>query len=98
MKNHLFKWSILALLLGFACTNNSKKDMNPLLIDYSTPFQVPPFNDIKLEHYKPAFDEGIKLQKAEVAAIADSKEAPTFENTILALEESGKVLDKVATV
>ena len=72
--------------------------MNPLLIDYSTPFQVPPFNDIKLEHYKPAFDEGIKLQKAEVAAIADSKEAPTFENTILALEESGKVLDKVATV
>jgi len=98
MKNHLFKWSILALLLGFACTNNSKKDMNPLLIDYSTPFQVPPFNDIKLEHYKPAFDEGMKLHKAEIAAITESKEAPTFENTILALEESGKVLDRVATV
>jgi len=98
MKNHLFKWSILALLLGFACTNNSKKDMNPLLIDYSTPFHVPPFNDIKLEHYKPAFDEGMKLHKAEIAAITESKEAPTFENTILALEESGKVLDRVATV
>ena len=59
---------------------------NPLLTEFNTPFGVPPFDAIRTTHYDPAFQQGIKDQLAEVAAIASSTEAPTFGNTIEALE------------
>lgn len=70
---------------------------NPFFEKYKTPFETPPFNKIKTEHYEPAFEEGIKQLKAEIDAIADNTEKPTFENTIIALERSGKLLERVGS-
>jgi peptidyl-dipeptidase Dcp len=71
---------------------------NPFFSEYKTPFQVPPFNEIKLEHYMPATEEGIKQQIAEIKAITDNKEEATFDNTILALDKSGDLLTNVGNV
>ena len=71
---------------------------NPFLSTYKTPFGVPPFHLIKNEHYKPAIMEGMASQKKEVDAIVNNKSIPTFENTIVALENTGELLDKVTTV
>jgi peptidyl-dipeptidase Dcp len=70
---------------------------NPFFSTYTTPFGVPPFTQIKNEHFEPAFVEGMKQQASEIAAITAQKEAPTFANTILALENSGDLLDRVGT-
>ncbi len=75
-----------------ACTNQ-----NPLLTDENTPYGVPAFDKYKLEHYMPAFKEAISQQKAEVDAIVNNPEAPTFENTIVALDRTGSLLDKVSS-
>ncbi|MCC8143618.1 MAG: M3 family metallopeptidase [Tannerellaceae bacterium] len=71
---------------------------NPLLEKFNTPFHTPPFDKIKTIHYEPAFVESIKIQEAEVQAIASNPEAPTFENTIVALERSGELLEQVSSV
>lgn len=71
---------------------------NPFFSTYTTPFGVPPFAQIKNEHFEPAFIEGMKQQAAEIAAITAQKEAPTFANTIVAMENSGDLLDRVGTV
>ena len=89
---------IVALaFMTIACNTNKeqKKEMNnPFFSEYTTSFQVPPFNEIKLEHYMPAIEEGIKEQEAEIKAIIDNKEEATFENTIHALDQSGLLIDK----
>jgi peptidyl-dipeptidase Dcp len=71
---------------------------NPLLEKWDTPFQTPPFNSIRSEHFLPAFQEGMKEELAEVDAIAGNPDAPTFINTIAALEKSGKLLERVSRV
>lgn len=71
---------------------------NPLLAAYNTPYEVPPFHLIKNEHFKPALLEGIKIHQQEIDAIANNPAKPTFDNTILALENSGQLLNRVATV
>jgi peptidyl-dipeptidase Dcp len=70
---------------------------NPLLATYDTPYQVPPFDLIKNHHYKPAILEAINIHQKEIDAIANSKDKPTFENTILALENSGSLLNRINT-
>ncbi len=67
---------------------------NPFMKKSELQYQAPEFNKIKDEHFKPAFDYGIKVQEAEVENIANNPAAPTFENTILALENSGEVLKR----
>lgn len=71
---------------------------NPFFTEYTTPHGVPPFDQIKVEHYKPAFLQGMDEQKKEIEAILNQKEEPTFENTIVALDQSGKLLRKVSSV
>ena len=71
---------------------------NPFLSPSPLPYQLPPFADIRDEHYRPAFEQGFAEQLAEVEAIASSPDEPTFENTMLALERSGQVLQRVAEV
>ncbi len=71
---------------------------NPLLTESTLPYYLPPFDLIKEEHYTPAFEEGMAQQLKEVAAIADNAEAPTFENTIVALERSGQLLNRVDAI
>ncbi len=70
---------------------------NPLLRKYKTPFETPPFDIIKTEHYEPAFDTAIKELEKEINAIVSNKEFPTFQNTIVALERSGLLLNKVSS-
>ena len=77
-----------------ACTQNK----NPFLQEWDTPYGIPPFDKIQLSDYIPAVKEGIKQQKAELDAILNNQEAPTFENTIAAYELSGDILDKVSNV
>ena len=71
---------------------------NPFFGKYKTPHETAPFNEIKLEHYMPAFEEGIRQNQLEIAAIVKNRAVPTFENTIEALENSGKLLDRVSSV
>ena len=71
---------------------------NPLLEQPNTPYGVPAFDQIKLEHYLPAFEKAIEEQKAEVDAIANNEAEPTFENTIVALDRTGLLLDRVVGV
>ena len=94
--------SLIALALILNACNTAKevkKDMNnPFFKEYTTPFQVPPFNEIKLEHYMPAVDAGIADQIAEIKAITDNKEEANFNNTILAFDLSGDLLNNVGNV
>src|SRR6201994_2548593 len=71
---------------------------NPLLSDWRADFGLPPFGDITPAHFRPAFDKALAANRAEIDAIAAETAAPTFENTIAALERSGRDLDKVANV
>jgi peptidyl-dipeptidase Dcp len=86
-----------------ACVSSEKKSGgdsmdNPFLSEYTTPYGVPPFDKIKLEHYKPAFLQGMEEQVKEVDAIIKQTEVPTFENTIVALDRSGELLMKARIV
>lgn len=71
---------------------------NPLLQEFDTPFGVPPFEIIEFDHYLPAFREGIAAHNEEIKSITENQEDPDFENTILALENSGELLDQVQYV
>ncbi|MBO4249752.1 MAG: M3 family metallopeptidase [Paludibacteraceae bacterium] len=71
---------------------------NPLLDQPNTPYGVPAFDQVKLEHYMPAFEKAIAEQKAEIDAIANNEAEPTFENTVVALDRSGMLLDRVVGV
>jgi peptidyl-dipeptidase Dcp len=72
--------------------------VNPFYVSWKTPYGLPPFEQIKSEHYGPAFEKAISDQKAEIAAIANNSEPASFANTIEALEYSGKLLTKVSNV
>ena len=78
--------------------NSNAESNNPFLQSYNTPFEVPPFDKIKDEHYKPAILEGIKQQQAEIEAIIDNTDSPTWDNTILAMEISGDLLKRATNV
>ncbi len=71
---------------------------NPFFSNWNTPFEIPPFNLIKDAHFGPAFDAAFKQSRAAVDAVADTKDAPTFANTIEALERADPLMDKVAGV
>ena len=71
---------------------------NPLLQPWTTPFEAPPFESIAPEHFRPAFDEALARHRAEIVAIEENPDEPTFENTIAAMELAGKALQKVSAV
>ena len=81
-----------------AKTETAAEAGNPFFKAWGTPFETPDFAKVKEAHYLPAFEEGIAQHKAEVAAIANRGEAPTFDNTIVALERTGKLLTRVSGV
>jgi peptidyl-dipeptidase Dcp len=94
--------TIAAIGLMAAACNQSGKNMNdaanPFFSEYTTPFQVPPFNEINDEHYLPAFEKGIAMHKEEIEEIINNPVEPDFENTIAALDRSGEQLRKVQYV
>ena len=99
MKKIMMTVAIAAILGGCASQQKSgDASGNPLLSEYTTPYQVPPFDQIKVEHYKPAFLKGMEEEMKEIEAIVNNPEAPNFENTIVALDQSGELYRKVRTV
>ncbi len=83
---------------GQSSGKNGASGKNPLLQTWTTPFEVPPFDKIDVAHFRPAFDAAFEANIAEIEAIAKSKDKPTFDNTIKALERAGKLLQKVSSV
>ncbi|MFA5728661.1 MAG: peptidase M3, partial [Candidatus Neomarinimicrobiota bacterium] len=79
---------IVFLLFGILMllTSCGQKSKNPFFSQYGTPFETPAFHKIKVEHYLPAFKAGIEQDSLEIAAIAGNPDAPTFENTLEALD------------
>lgn len=92
MKKIVFLSMMLVSLMAYSKTEN------PLLVEQDTPFGVPAFDKVKIEHYMPAFKQAIAENEAEIAAIVNNPDAPTFANTIEALDRSGELLDKVVGV
>lgn len=86
------------VLLASSCGSEKKAGENPFFTEWNTPFGVPPFDKIKPEHFKPAVEEGMRLENEEIQAIIDNTEAPSFENVILAYDNSGEFLGRVTTV
>ncbi len=101
MKKPIINLFVLAFVL-FSCTSQKKEITvnmeNPFFKEWTTTFGVPPFDEIKVEHFVPAITEGISQNQAEIDAIIANTEEPNFENTILALDKSGQLLDKVQGV
>ena len=91
---------ITVLLFIVSCQQKSKMDpnINPFFQEWNTPYEVPPFLDIKDEHYMPAYQQGMKENLEEIDLIVNNPEAPTFANTIEELERTGKLLSKVGRV
>ncbi len=85
-------------MLLFPGCNPEKKTENPFFSEYQTPFQVPPFDKIDTSDYMPAFMKGIAQHNAEIDSIIQNQASPDFENTILALDKSGKLLTRVSKV
>ena len=97
-----FNPALIFILAIFVSCNSTKETntamQNPFFSTYETPFEVPPFEQIKIEHFLPAVEEGIKQQQVEIEAITNNTEAPDFNNTILAFDQSGELLSRVTTV
>jgi len=102
MKKYFASVLAASMIFSTSCTKNGPENQdaatsdNPFFTEWNTQFNVPPFDEIKVEHYRPALDSGFKQHLAEIDVIANSTEEPTFENTILAMENSGILLNKVA--
>lgn len=98
MRSKIFIMMLISLMTFASCKEEVKKKENPFFTEYNTPFGVPPFDQIDTTDYMPAFVEGMKQHNAELDAIINNADAPTFDNTILAYDKSGKLLEKVSLV
>lgn len=81
-----------------ACSQQSTESENPFFSEFQSPYGAPDFDRIQLADYEPAFLKGIEQQNQEIKAIVENPEAPTFENTIVALDNSGEILSRVSGV
>ncbi|MDR0537558.1 MAG: M3 family metallopeptidase [Tannerellaceae bacterium] len=103
MKRQLLT-AITAITILSSCSSSPKKDTdegdtaNPLLKEFSTPFAVPPFDKIKVSDYKPAIMQGLKEGEEDINAIISQSEEPTFENTIVALDDAGHLLSATMSI
>lgn len=100
MKRFLCLFALaIVFMTNFSCSNGVIVAENPFFEQkWDTPYSTPPFDRIKTEHFKPAFERGMSLHNEEIDQIVNSSQKPTFENTVLAYDNSGELLSKVATV
>jgi peptidyl-dipeptidase Dcp len=104
MKKNFILILVLIGLLFAACSKTEETpaeapaDGNPFFSEWTTPFEVPPFDKIKPEHFIPAYEKGMEEEKAEIEEIVNNTEAPSFDNTIVALDRAGKLLSTVSRV
>ncbi|MFP4048016.1 MAG: M3 family metallopeptidase [Bacteroidales bacterium] len=95
MKQFILLFLTIGLFMG-SCTQQDES--NPFFSEYDTPFGVPPFEEIEIEHFKPAFEKAMEEQNAKIESIVNTEEEPTFENTIVPMVYSGESLSKVSSV
>ena len=81
-----------------ACQKKKVETANPFFEEWTTPYGVPPFDRIRPEHFLPAFERGMSLHNAEIDAIVDTSDEPTFENTIAAYDASGRMLQRTSLI
>lgn len=86
------------MLTASSCTESSNNADNPFFAEWNTPYEIPPFDKIQNSHFLPAYEEGMKLENEEIEAIVNNNAEPTFENVILAYDNSGKFLSRVSSV
>lgn len=91
MKRYLF-------LVIIFCMTETMNAQNPLLGRYNTPHGTVPFDKIQIADYEPAIKEGIRIHEKEIAAIINNKAKPSFVNTIVALDNSGRLIERVSGV
>lgn len=96
MKRLLF--ILLSAMAITSCTEQTQQLPNPFFEQWTTPYGVPPFDRIKDYHYQPAFERALSLHDEEIAAIVANSEKPTFENTIAAMDCSGRMLSDVSNI
>ncbi len=96
MKKLLYLMLIPLMALS-ACDKKGTGD-NPFFAEWDTPYGMPPFDQIRPEHYKPAYEEAMKRNVAEIEAIIENKDEPSFENVVLAFDNAGAMLDHVGSV
>jgi peptidyl-dipeptidase Dcp len=98
MKNHVFLFVIILIFNACSKTQNMTEDQtqNPFFSSFDTPFGVPPFDKIDAKHFMPAFIEAMNHHVKEIEEIAHHTSTPTFENTIVPLEFSGEMLNRVS--
>ena len=94
----ILTFASMTVITSTTVAQKKQANQNPFFEKYNTPYNVPIFDKIKVEHFKPAFLEGIKQQEKEIDVIANNAQKATFENTILAMDNSGKLLSEVSTV
>ena len=93
------KLMFLAIATGALLSSCAPKTVeNPLLAEWNTPFGIPPFEEVKLEHFMPAYLEAMEQHRAEIQQIISNPEEPTFENTIVAYDNAGALLDRISPV
>jgi peptidyl-dipeptidase Dcp len=89
---------IVLAVIGFTGCKKEMKSDNPFFSKWDTPYEVPPFDQIKADHFMPAYLKAFEEQKDEIRAIINNKKEPSFDNTIRPLEYSGQLLTKVSRV
>lgn len=96
---NLIIYSLFSLAMA-GCKNQTEpvETGNPFFSAYNTPFEVPPFERIMAKHYQPAFDKGMTEGRADIDKIIKNKKKPTFENTIVALDNAGELMTRVSSV
>lgn len=98
MKKYLLSIKALCLSGILLFSGTTMKAENPFFGEYNTPYNIPPFKKIQIADYMPAFEEAIAQHNQEIAAIVNNRAVPDFENTIVALDNSGEMLEKVSYV
>ena len=98
MKKVLFTVFAMAALVLVSCSDKQSNENNPFMMDYANEYGIPPFDKITYADYAPAVEAGIAEQNAEIDSIIKNTAEPNFENTILALDNSGKTLSKVSAL
>lgn len=98
MKKYLLSIKALCLSGILLFSGTTMKAENPFFGEYNTPYNIPPFEKIQIADYMPAFEEAIAQHNQEIAAIVNNRAVPDFENTIVALDNSGEMLEKVSYV
>ena len=99
MKSITMAFCALAVATGLSVTSCGKSErQNPFMKPYDTPYQIPPFEEIEISDYMPAFEAGVAEARASIDSIVNNPEAPTFDNTILALDNLSPTLERVMSV